>query len=44
MSVKDSVYRLDLSDVTEDTVGKIKVVAVNENGQDSREVSFLKLY
>ena len=34
-------YRLDVEDVTEDTCGKIKVVAKNENGEDSKEVSKL---
>ena len=35
-------YRLDVENVTEDTCGKIKVVAKNENGEDSKEVSGLK--
>ncbi len=38
VSCKDFVYRLDLSDVDESMVGKIKVVATNENGEDSKEV------
>ncbi len=38
VSAKDFVYRLDLSDVDESMVGKIKVVATNENGTDEKEV------
>ena len=40
---KDSVYRLDISDVNEDLVGKIKVVAENENGRDEKEVRRARL-
>ena len=41
VSVKESdhLYRLDIEDVSEDHCGKIKVVAKNENGEDSKEVS-----
>ena len=38
LSEKDFVYRLDIADVTEDLLGKVKVVAINDNGQDLREV------
>jgi hypothetical protein len=38
-SEKDSVFRLDIDSVNEDLVGKIKVVAQNENGKDEKEVS-----
>ena len=38
LSEKDFVYRLDIADITEDLVGKVKVVAINDNGQDLREV------
>ena len=43
ISVKESdhLYRLDIEDVGEDHCGKIKVVAKNENGEDSKEVSTL---
>ncbi len=43
MGCKDSVYRLDISDVNEDLVGKIKVVAENENGRDEKEVRRARL-
>ena len=41
VSVKESehLYRLDIDNVGEDHCGKIKVVAKNENGEDSKEVS-----
>ena len=41
ISVKeeDHLYRLDVIDITENHCGKIKVVAKNENGEDSKEVS-----
>ena len=40
ISVKESdhLYRLDIDNVGEDHCGKIKVVAKNENGEDSKEV------
>ena len=36
---EDHSFRIDIKDVTEEMAGKIKVVAVNENGQDQREVN-----
>ena len=41
ISVKEDehLYRLDIIDVMEDHCGKIKVVAKNENGEDTKEVS-----
>ena len=43
ISVKESdhLYRLDIDNVGEDHCGKIKVVAKNENGEDSKEVGTL---
>ena len=38
-SCKDYVCKLDITDVNEDLVGVIKVVAKNPNGQDQREAS-----
>ena len=40
MSVKeaDFIYRLDVSDVTEEHYGKVKIVASNENGESFKEV------
>lgn len=40
MSVKeaDFIYRLDVSDVTEEHYGKVKIVATNENGESFKEV------
>ena len=45
ISVKEDehLYRLDVEDVMEDHCGKIKVVAKNENGEDSKEVSNMQL-
>ena len=34
----EHLYRVDIVDVTEDHCGKIRVVAKNENGEDSKEV------
>ena len=44
ISVKEDehLFRLDVLDITEDHCGKIKVVAKNENGEDSKEVSLEK--
>eukprot|EP00094_Tigriopus_californicus_P003329 TCALIF_03202-PA protein Name:"Similar to unc-89 Muscle M-line assembly protein unc-89 (Caenorhabditis elegans)" AED:0.27 eAED:0.27 QI:0/0.83/0.76/0.92/0.91/0.88/25/216/2842 len=44
MSEKDFVYRLDIKDISEDLVGKVKVVAMNENGEDLREAALDVLY
>ena len=46
ISVKEDehLYRLDVVDVTENHCGKVKVVAKNENGEDSKEVSNCKKY
>lgn len=44
ISQKDHDYRLDITDVTEEMAGKIKVVAVNENGQDERQANFDVLF
>ena len=40
MSVKeaDFIYRLDVSDVTEEHYGKVKILATNENGESFKEV------
>ena len=45
ISVKEDehLFRLDVLDITEDHCGKIKVVAKNENGEDSKEVSEVKI-
>ena len=45
ISVKEDehLFRLDVLDITEDHCGKIKVVAKNENGEDSKEVSEAKI-
>ena len=45
ISVKEDehLFRLDVLDITEDHCGKIKVVAKNENGEDSKEVSVAKI-
>ena len=45
ISVKEDehLFRLDVLDITEDHCGKIKVVAKNENGEDSKEVSLAKI-
>ena len=40
----EHLYRVDIVDVTEDHCGKIKVVAKNENGEDSKEVSNLQMF
>ena len=34
----EHLYRVDIVDVTEDHCGKIRVIAKNENGEDSKEV------
>ena len=40
VSVKEGehLYRLDIDNVCENHCGKVKVVAKNENGEDSKEV------
>ena len=45
ISVKEDehLFRLDVLDITEDHCGKIKVVAKNENGEDSKEVSVAEI-
>ena len=45
ISVKEDehLFRLDVLDITEDHCGKIKVVAKNENGEDSKEVGVTKI-
>ena len=45
ISVKEDehLFRLDVLDIAEDHCGKIKVVAKNENGEDSKEVSEAKI-
>ena len=46
ISVKEDehLFRLDVLDITEDHCGKIKVVAKNENGEDSKEVSVAQFF
>ena len=38
LSERESIFRVDIEDVQADCLGKIKVVAKNENGQDTKEV------